>query len=474
VTHASQHRRSLPLPLRRATLVPLAVLFLARPLAADDGALDPTFDGDGTVVLDVAAGNELAHAVAVQPDGKVLVAGKADVPGPTAGNTAFAVVRLNVDGSRDASFGTNGATLIDFDLGAPLLTHDEATAVAVQPDGRVVLCGAAQLDFSQRRIALTRLLPTGQLDLSFGGGDGRQDFPAGPNGGGASTSCSLLVRRNGKILVTAANATGDDALLQLESDGDPDTTFGNGGRSEAWTCAMQGCGNFLTSVELPDGALLSLGTTGDRLVLARFLGTGGNAIFDVTFGEGGVAAFTPPGDPWFLAAAGIALDHHGNVLVMAAETGWMPRTALLRLRGDQADGTYGSGGWNVFPLVEGVEGFGGATAMALQPDDKPILVGTWGEGGDGDNWQVLAMRRTASGDLDATFSGGWRKFPFDAEPLAEATAVALSGGRVVVAGFTDDGTGAVEQMGAARLDGALLWSDGFESGSTWSWAATQP
>jgi uncharacterized delta-60 repeat protein len=98
-----------------------------------DGTLDSTFSGDGLLILPEFDGGSLDFAVALQGDGKIILAGS-DVVG---GQQDFAVARLNVDGTLDTSF-DGGMFTIDFNGGL-----DQAYAAAVQGDGRIVLAGRA-------------------------------------------------------------------------------------------------------------------------------------------------------------------------------------------------------------------------------------------------------------------------------------------------------------------------------------------
>src|SRR5581483_1945492 len=100
-------------PRRRPPVTPfrprLELLEDRRLLSA--GALDPTFDGDGTVRTDFGYNLDAAFAVAVQPDGKVVAAGKR---GTASGPTDFAVARYNADGSLDTTFDGDGKVFTNF------------------------------------------------------------------------------------------------------------------------------------------------------------------------------------------------------------------------------------------------------------------------------------------------------------------------------------------------------------------------
>ena len=94
-----------------------------------DGSPDAAFDGDGTATLDFGSLADLAFAALLQPDGKIVVAGSTQATGD------FAVARLNPDGSPDMTFGAAGKATADFGAAA------FAFAMALQPDGRIVVAG---------------------------------------------------------------------------------------------------------------------------------------------------------------------------------------------------------------------------------------------------------------------------------------------------------------------------------------------
>src|SRR5207244_6184161 len=112
------------------------------------GDLDPSFAG-GTVLRDFVHGNDFGFAVAVQADNKVLVAGTA-ASGGVSGND-FAVARFNENGTVDTSFGSGGIVLTD--LGS---SSDSAYAIAVQPDGKIVVAGETSTVSTSTDFALVR------------------------------------------------------------------------------------------------------------------------------------------------------------------------------------------------------------------------------------------------------------------------------------------------------------------------------
>ncbi|HET8676489.1 MAG TPA: hypothetical protein VFO63_11915, partial [Blastocatellia bacterium] len=126
-----------------------------------DGSLDTTFASGGTLTTDFFGGSDQVNAVALQPDGKIVVAGYTVSPSRF---TDFAFARYNSDGSLDSTFGVGGKVAVSF-----LNTFSQATDLALQTDGKIVAAGHAfhSGDFTFA-FALARLNQDGSLDPSFG------------------------------------------------------------------------------------------------------------------------------------------------------------------------------------------------------------------------------------------------------------------------------------------------------------------
>src|SRR5688572_25162703 len=137
-------------------------------LLAAAGDLDPTFGSGGVVLTDAPAPYccEAANAVAIQPDGKIVIAGSLfDASNTQAADNDFALARYTPDGVLDPTFGVGGLVTTKFVPNS----SDAIRAVAIQSDGRIVAAGNSQLGGSEQ-FALARYLPDGTLDPSFGTG----------------------------------------------------------------------------------------------------------------------------------------------------------------------------------------------------------------------------------------------------------------------------------------------------------------
>ena len=164
------------------------------------GSLDTSFSGNGKTTVDTGKGEEMATSVAIQSNGRIVVAGYTDLPhefGDPFGPERFALARLLVNGSSDASFSADGIARTRFGD-----KHAAANGVAIQDDGRIVAVG------SDGDFALARYTPAGLLDATFGG-DGRVETPFGPFG----QANAVAIQGNGKI-VAAGTGVGKFALAR--------------------------------------------------------------------------------------------------------------------------------------------------------------------------------------------------------------------------------------------------------------------
>ena len=189
------------------------------------GQPDTLFGNGGKLDINAAAtsnGNSEARALVVQPDGKLLVAGYAFGPG----NAEFLIMRLNTDGSPDATFGSGGITRTPVGAG-----EDMANAMVLQPDGRIVIAGSSIAADGRRDFALARYMSTGALDASFGTG-GLVTTPVGPSDDIAYALTLMpwgrLVAAGSARISTGGSGT-DLAFVSYNADGSVDRYFGDAG-----------------------------------------------------------------------------------------------------------------------------------------------------------------------------------------------------------------------------------------------------
>jgi uncharacterized delta-60 repeat protein len=253
---------------------------LARYTATRD--LDPTFGNGGVVLTDFGQSYDWAYALALQPDGKILVAGVSDV----SQSSDFALARYNRDGTLDRDFGHGGLVTVDF---RPL-TVDIVHGIAVQPDGRIVVAGVTYEDVVTLRphgdFMVARLLPNGKNDVSFGlGGVMTTDF----GDGSYDEPYAVAIQPDGKIVLAGYTNQGSGpgvlfgadqlALARYLANGFLDPQFGEGGRIVFDGGSLDE--RLLALTVTPDGGLVAGGyVNGERrsdLLLVR-LGRDGNFV----------------------------------------------------------------------------------------------------------------------------------------------------------------------------------------------------
>src|SRR5215469_132234 len=277
-----------------------------------NGVLDASFGTGGivTTAFDFPGNFDRVFTVIRQPDGKFVAVGS------TVSNlfANFALARFNADGTLDTSFGTGGIVTTGFGVSA------EATSAVVQADGKIVAAGYANLDGGES-FALARYNSNGTLDASFGmGGRVTTDF-AGPN----DQAESVAVQPDGRIVVAGAagrftNRGFDFALARYNTNGTLDTTFGASGKVTTDFAGADDVPSEPSAVALQsDGKIIVVGQTlvGGvyDFALARFTG---NGTLDTSFGASGKVTtdFAGGNDLPF----SIAVQPDGNIVVAGGAT----------------------------------------------------------------------------------------------------------------------------------------------------------
>ena len=457
------------LPLTAVAQAPLETL---APLASDanvtargqvaPGDLDTSFGGEGKVTTDFGDDrNHEAHALAIQSDGKLVVAG-----GSTgSGNSDFALARYRPDGTLDSTFGDAGTVLTDFGGGS----FDFANALAIQADGKLVVAGWSNAN-GRWDFALARYLPNGTLDSTFGdAGTVLTDF----GGGSFDFANALAIQADGKLVVAGDSRGGgsfDFALARYLPDGTLDSTFGDAGT----VLTDFGSENFDFANALAiqaDGKLVVAGVSHNSdssdFALARYLP---NGTLDSTFGDAGKVLTDFNGSIDSVSA--VTLQPDGK-LVVAGGSGnccdfIINDFALARYRPDGTlDSTFSDDGKVLTDFNRGSDE--GALTLALQPDGKLVVAGLSEASGSED---FALARYLPNGTLDATFGGdGTVLTDFDGGSSDTGIALAIQprDGRLVVAGRSiagDHSVFALARYHAITCSGVVVTRVGTASNDT--------
>jgi uncharacterized delta-60 repeat protein len=349
--------------------------------------------------------------VAVQPDGRIIVAG-GDV-----------VYRLNRNGSLDPAFNDNGRVAIDSGGG------ESARALALQPDGKILVAGYESAN-NDANVLLHRLNPNGSFDPMFGEGGLRRIVTSA-----REVANALALQPDGKILVAGNSlvaANFDAVVYRLGPDGSDDWTFNVNGRVAIDSGGGEGANAVAPT---PDGRIVVAGVTADATgksdaAIYRLSPTG---ALDPTFNGTGTSAIDGGG---FEVAHALALQPDGRIVVGGSTTVNATATVYRVSPNGALDPGFGRDG--AVRLDDGKDAF--AYGLALQPDGKIVVAGSSTVSGNGD---AVVHRLNANGSMDAGFGragrvgidDGGNEYPY---------AVALQAdGKIVVAGETSLGNDAV-------------------------------
>jgi uncharacterized delta-60 repeat protein len=350
------------------------------------GRLDRSFGVGGKALTSFGPGNNTgARAVAVQADGKIVLAGSLE--SSSNGPGRFALARYTQRGRLDPSFGQGGKMVTRFGADHSV---SQAGALAIQPDGKIVALGewSGNAINGPTFIVLARYTSRGRLDSSFGHG-GKVVTRFGPR---SAYAAALLIRADGKLVVAGEyEGPGDSfsvALARYNADGAFDRSFGDHGRVVSKLGAYV---SGATAAVLQSGGKIVVNVNADRSYLFRYTADGKR---DSSFGLGGKAAASMSrrvlrllglqrGDK--LIVAGSVLGRHGRAFAVHR---YGPDGGL--------DSSFGRAG-NVFT------DFGSpatANALAVQSNGKIVVAGSR-------RFNDFAVARyTSSGRPDGSFGSG--------------------------------------------------------------------
>ena len=289
-----------------------------------DGGFDATFGSGGIFVYNGAGdGTDIGFGVAVQQDGKILIAGESG----SATSQDGLVLRLMPDGSLDSAFADNGRFVFN-GTGNDL---DRFFGARLQADGKIVAFGATA-KAGKSDALMVRLLQNGALDASFGsGGAVTYDGPAGQN----DYANDLALQADGKIVITGAVGTAKSFsafIARYHPNGQPDSGFGSGGTVIYQSPADRFFYGYSTSHYRPTGGCSLPGpevTDSNNDIFVMRLN--GNGSFDEGFGSSGVALYnisTGREDSGY----GLALQPDGRIVVTGASADYQgERLFVMRL-----------------------------------------------------------------------------------------------------------------------------------------------
>ncbi len=353
---------------------------------AQDGLLDLSFNGNGFYFTAVGESYSGLTKVAIQNDGKII--GLGSMFDGDNGNSML--IRFNIDGSIDESFGEAGFVYTDLETGI-----ESGSDLVIQNDQKIIVASRVGVGFFLNLLELVRYDPNGNIDLSFGT-DGYVitdlDFTF-------DQSYSIAMQNDGKIIIGTTIDTATDqafGVLRYNSNGSLDTTFGNDGLA----IALIGTNNSsATDVAIQDDGKIIVGgytwTDSYEIALARFTTSG---VLDTSFDTDG-KIITSLGSSQDYGKS-IAIQEDQKILVAGyTQNGTNSDIALVCYNPNGSlDQNFANGGIYTSDTPDEYES---VNSLVIQPDGKILITGKGGTSGDA--YDFLVAKYLSNGILDSSF-----------------------------------------------------------------------
>jgi uncharacterized delta-60 repeat protein len=395
-----------------------------------DGSLDNTFGLNGNVITKISMADDIARAVAIQSDGKIIATGYSY----QGGNYDFAMVRYNVNGAPDSSFGEDG--IVTTPVGN---LDDRAYSVAVQDDGKILAAGYSY-DGNNYKSALVRYDMDGSLDNTFG----QNGIITNSIQFSDDRAYSVNIQDDGKILTAGYTYNSGEGSINFElnrynADGTPDNTFGMNGFV---TTQVGAAYNYAYSASVQDdGKIIAAGYSynsgsGEDFAIVRYKADG---TLDSTFGNNGIIT-TPIGNSDDIANSVVVQDNGKLIAAGYSDDDF----AIVRYNiNGTLDYSFGTNGILTTPVGNSTDR---AYSVNVQTDGKIILAGYSNNGSEAG---IAVVRYNSRGNLDNTFGlNGIVTTPVGtAYDYAESIAI-QDDGKIVIAGGSYNGI--VENFAAVR------------------------
>jgi uncharacterized delta-60 repeat protein len=402
------------------------VVIATTQLMTQDGTLDTSFDDDGIVITTIGTFDDQAAGIALQPNGRLVAVGHTYLED----RYMFVVARYLPNGALDRTFGNDGITITPVGNG-----NARARAVAIQPDGDIVVAGMCTVD-GREMIAVARYLEkTGRLDPTFA----TNGIAITAVGNGWSAAHGVAILPSGKIGVVGYGQFTPDvriAVVQYERSGTLDPTFGDSGIVSTQFALGSDIGNgiyaheqdFITVV----GTTHRTGSNAD-VALVRYKSSG---ALDGAFGtEGKVRAgiegtFNEYGNA-------ITVQQDGKIVVAASSRNLFQDYIVMRfLHNGERDREFGVNGVAKVDIGPDVA-LGESATILLQPDGKIVVAGLRTSER---NTHIGLVRYRDNGQLDVTFGEDGYVTTSVGDNASVRGSVLQRDGKIVVAGGHHDGT----------------------------------
>ena len=378
-----------------------------------NGVLDGAFSGNGKLTTDFGAGEDYALDVAIQPDGKVVAAGRA--------SNRPAVARYAADGTPDGGFDGDGKVT------ATSVFMSEEVGMALQGDGGIVLAGRI-VQSLRAGFGILRFGSGGALDATF---DGDGVVLTHLDGASNEDAADVVIQPDGKIVVVgftdAGAGDGDLLVARFDATGSLDPGFGgdgivtadtgSAGFERAWAVSLQSDGKIVVA-----GSRVSPG--GNDFALIRF---NGNGSLDTGFDGDGIVTTDFGGNQD--GAQDVRIQADGKIVAAGLGAGHDFAVARYNANGSLDTGFDGDG--KVLTNFGGLEGI---NEIGIQGDGKIVAAGYVTS-----PYDFALARYTTSGSLDTDFSGDGKVTTHLGGDDGASSVVIQPDGRIVAAGGTSVG-----------------------------------
>ncbi len=347
------------------------------------GQTDKNFGTNGIVTTNIAAGGDVANALALQDDGKIVIGGFTSAAVSAQKNVLC--IRYHVNGSVDSSFGNNGNVIVD------VAGHDDAANnVLVQPDNKILLGGYTNSADSITEFLSIRLLNDGAPDKIYAS-NGIQTSSFYQQGD-AAYGMSLLP--DGKILLTGQTTNGASRYISLaryKKNGVIDSAFARNGKVITGIGSSEDIAYKMLPVPWQKNSLLLAGTANGYWVIAKYISS--TLTLDSSFGVNGIVSvnYTNPEDPHDEPV--MAIDAYTRKIYLAGYTG--SQLTIVRFNKDGIrDKTFGKNGMVNYAISLFYGGF------AVESDHRILLAGVKQQSTSG--YDFIARLKT-DGTIDSSF-----------------------------------------------------------------------
>jgi uncharacterized delta-60 repeat protein len=423
--------------MKKQIIILILAMFSLNGQAQNTAGSDSIQIGEGIVITSLSTSDDQANSMAIQKDGKILVAGYS--------NTSFAIVRYMPDGLLDQAFGNRGVVVASIRSG-----DDNSSALAVQPDGKIIVAGSS-FSGTSNDFALVRCNVDGTLDSAFG----KAGIVITSIRKGNDNASAIVIQPDGKIIVAGSSNSGSDddfALVRYNSNGTVDPSFGENG--VVITALQSGNDRAQAAAIGAGGKIIVAGYSNTDIAVVRY---NPNGALDPSFGRGGMVINSlRSGED---QASAVCIQPDGKIVIAgSSDNGANFDFAMVRYdTSGNRDPGFGNDGVVITAVRQGDDK---AFAICIQADNKLVAAGSSNDGLYND---FALIRYNVNGTPDKTFGKNGIVITSIRSGDDHATAAAIQkDGKILAAGNSDNGSS--NDFAVIRYNNGGTFDNGFGKG----------